>query len=635
MRRVRLVCWLSVLSFALAGCGGLSGPPQASQATAPAAPPTAVSSTAPAAPTSAPVAPTSAPAAPLPSGAGQPTAPAASGNSAGFQDVLELSLSPTGNALVLETDGAVGLLSLPDRRLLYSQVRWFGQGAVFSPDGSIVVLGTPEKAANGRPLMELRRAADGSLIGTIEGIVPRFSPDGQTVATLDGISACVVWEGRSLLWRAGDGQRIAELEGLNPAFSADSQFVATEVSSQPGSGVPVRLKVFRATGGAAVGQLDAGSNYSFQFHPKQPILIVKTGPSTPGSWQVQGIQVPAMTKLWSLDSSQSGLTSLAQVDISPDGATLALRDTRAGTELWAFTAPELLGRRAQIPGSYEGWFSGDAQRWYAISAAQRDTLLVWDVAGGKQTATLPGVLRVPTASGSLPGSKDYSSFSGDGEVVLADSFEDGSGGRLFAAKDGKVLLEVPQMARGALSRDGRTAALADAAGVVTLVDVAAGQTAALDAAAYPQLLRASPDLTRRDPPAEGALVRYVQERLGLYGYPTDEDGRYGAKTEAGVRAFQQDWDLAADGVVGPATWAALRELPVLRLSDPPMDQPVVRTLQKALKNQGFDVAEDGVFGAQTEAAVRAFQQARSISVDGVVGKLTWQNLLHIAGGGEC
>ena len=57
------------------------------------------------------------------------------------------------------------------------------------------------------------------------------------------------------------------------------------------------------------------------------------------------------------------------------------------------------------------------------------------------------------------------------------------------------------------------------------------------------------------------------------------------------------------------------------------NDPAVRDLQEALKALNFDPGPiDGVFGAQTESAVRAFQQAREIPVDGVVGRVTWINI---------
>jgi peptidoglycan hydrolase-like protein with peptidoglycan-binding domain len=55
--------------------------------------------------------------------------------------------------------------------------------------------------------------------------------------------------------------------------------------------------------------------------------------------------------------------------------------------------------------------------------------------------------------------------------------------------------------------------------------------------------------------------------------------------------------------------------------------PEVRDLQEALKALGHDPGPvDGAFGAQTDSAVRAFQQAREITVDGVIGRVTWINI---------
>jgi|SRR5919198_3173625 predicted chitinase len=60
------------------------------------------------------------------------------------------------------------------------------------------------------------------------------------------------------------------------------------------------------------------------------------------------------------------------------------------------------------------------------------------------------------------------------------------------------------------------------------------------------------------PHSSGPTIRKLQQRLKLLGYdPGGIDGDFGPGTDAAVKQFQRDHGLTADGIVGPATTAAL------------------------------------------------------------------------------
>lgn len=147
------------------------------------------------------------------------------------------------------------------------------------------------------------------------------------------------------------------------------------------------------------------------------------------------------------------------------------------------------------------------------------------------------------------------------------------------------------------------------------------------------------------PAATGVLG--IQQALAAQGYSVDTDGVFGKGTEAAVKAFQQAHGLTADGVVGPATYAALVGSPMpdgqssYRLADrfrsdaaaAPAASAVTATsdnaivlLQQALVNQGYNIDVDGSFGVGTENAVRDFQAKHGLEVDGVVGQATFYEL---------
>jgi peptidoglycan hydrolase-like protein with peptidoglycan-binding domain/tetratricopeptide (TPR) repeat protein len=128
-------------------------------------------------------------------------------------------------------------------------------------------------------------------------------------------------------------------------------------------------------------------------------------------------------------------------------------------------------------------------------------------------------------------------------------------------------------------------------------------------------------------------VRALQRRLERAGVtPGPIDGRFGPLTQLAVRRFQTTHGLAADGIVGPLTRAALRHPPTLLypgLGYSGRGSAAVRTLQRRLASAGHVPGPiDGRYGPRTEHAVASYQAARHLPADGIAGPRTLAALRH-------
>jgi N-acetylmuramoyl-L-alanine amidase len=137
----------------------------------------------------------------------------------------------------------------------------------------------------------------------------------------------------------------------------------------------------------------------------------------------------------------------------------------------------------------------------------------------------------------------------------------------------------------------------------------------------------------------GPAVVEIRATLGRFGLVTGSvDGdRFDTETERAVRAFQQERGLIADGIVGPATYRALREAGwtlgdrmLTYLVSSPMSGDDVLALQERLLELGFDPGRPGgVFDEQTEHALRKFQREYGLVSDGVCGPATLRSLRQL------
>lgn len=162
-------------------------------------------------------------------------------------------------------------------------------------------------------------------------------------------------------------------------------------------------------------------------------------------------------------------------------------------------------------------------------------------------------------------------------------------------------------------------------------------------------------LRRGDTGMEVRLVQYWL-RLASDNYSAlsavNVDGNFGAATEKAVTGFQSLFGLTADGLVGRTTWNKLNEVALAVVNE--IVQPnvvpgqftttvregsrgtAVRAVQFYLRRLSAyysdipSVTVDGVFGSATTKAVKTWQARAGLTVDGVVGRLTWNSLYQAA-----
>ncbi|GHU61734.1 hypothetical protein FACS189418_1880 [Clostridia bacterium] len=146
--------------------------------------------------------------------------------------------------------------------------------------------------------------------------------------------------------------------------------------------------------------------------------------------------------------------------------------------------------------------------------------------------------------------------------------------------------------------------------------------------------------------------------------PVIRDSSFSTSTTNAVKAFQQEFGLTPDGIVGPATWRKLYEIyqslptsgdnnggggnngggnngggqnpypsypgTVLKNGSKGSDVELMQRYLNALADDYPSIPKvtaDGIFGPATAAQVAAFQRLAGLSADGIIGPATWAAII--------
>jgi len=132
---------------------------------------------------------------------------------------------------------------------------------------------------------------------------------------------------------------------------------------------------------------------------------------------------------------------------------------------------------------------------------------------------------------------------------------------------------------------------------------------------------------------EHSIVKKIQERMMDLGFmdmdePTDY---YGEATEAAIKIFQRQNEISQDGIVGPETlemiFADDAKHYAAKEGDSGHD---IISIQERLYQLGYLASSDlvtGTFGEKTKEGVIKLQEVNNITVDGMVGRETY-NLIY-------
>jgi WD40 repeat protein len=239
--------------------------------------------------------------------------------------------------------------------------KYYGSNAVFSSDGQVIAtsggLGSTIKfwRRDGRELESLKLQEK-----PVTGII--VSPEGQIIATTDNPTT---------LW-SRDGRKLQTLEGRGATFSPDGQTIAT-VNEYGVSGDSITLW---NRDGRKLKTFKAQVHRKPVFSPDGQIIAAQSTDDSFTLWSRDGQELQTLKQT----SNQSTLplpppwlsASSSLIAFSPDGQTIATGSENSGVTLWSRDGREL----QTIPGQrvQDIAFSPDGQ---TVAVADEDFITIW------------------------------------------------------------------------------------------------------------------------------------------------------------------------------------------------------------------------------------------------------------------
>lgn len=248
---------------------------------------------------------------------------------------------------------------------------WVKCCLIFSPDSQLLALAFD----NTDTTIQLRNVATGYIVGTLNGLTSRvddlaFSPDGKTLAASS-------YDKTVRIWNVKNSQEVQTFSfpdaAFGIAFSPDGKLLAVGMRN------------------GTVQLLDTDSGQVFQTFSGHTDLVNSVVFSPDGTKLASG-SFDGMIKLWDVAGGEEiqhfkgHSNSVWKVSISPDGKTLASASTDGTVRLWnATTGQEMLVLKDKtVLEWFDVEFSVDGKY---LAAASQHTLVIWDVANGRNLRT--------------------------------------------------------------------------------------------------------------------------------------------------------------------------------------------------------------------------------------------------------